>query len=129
MLRNIRSGRTASITTALALVATLLSGCGAPDRSVAPAAAAPTPALATAVAVPSDRLFIRDGFKGDFERLAIVDSISGARERDLPPGVISSDWTTLYVAEQNAGNTVVRALDLASGQALRDIMIPGAYHL
>lgn len=120
--------RAASIGVALAISAAL-SACGAPDRSAAPAAAAPTPASAIAAAAPGDRLFIRDGFKGDSERLAIVDSASGARVRDLPPGVASPDWTTLYVAEQSAGSTLVRALDLATGRALRETTLAGKYSL
>jgi hypothetical protein len=106
----------------------LLSACGAPDRSAAPAAAAPTPAPATATA-PGDRLFIRDGFKGDSQRLAIVDSASGARERGLPPGVASPDWTTLYAVEQSAGSTTLRALDLATGRTLRETTLAGQYRL
>src|SRR5687768_7518198 len=77
--------------------ALMLSGCGAPDQSAPPSAAAPTAALPTRVAPqPGDRLYIRDGFKGDAERLSIIDSVSGARERELPPGVIAPDWSTLY---------------------------------
>src|SRR5215207_1789705 len=119
MPREIFSNRAASIAAALALAGVWLTACGAPDRSAPPSAAAPTLAPALIAAPPGDRLFIRHGFKGDAERLAIIDSTSGARERDLPPGVTSPDWTTLYVVEQNDGNTVVRALDLATGRTLR----------
>jgi hypothetical protein len=126
------SRKQASIPSLLALVAALiLSGCGAPDRSAPPStAAAPTIApAAVAAAKPGDRLYIRDGFKGDAERLTIIDSISGARERDLPAGVTSPDWATMYVAEQSDGKTRVRALDIDSGRTLRETTLDGAYGL
>jgi hypothetical protein len=124
------SGRWLSLPGLLALAALTLSGCGAPDRSTPPSAAAPTPLPAAVAAQPlGDRLYIRDGFTGDAERLTIVDSASGARERDLPPGVMSPDWSTLYVAEQSAGKTSVRALDVETSRALREIVLDGAYSL
>jgi len=113
----------------LALAVALLSACGAPDRSEVQSAAVPTPARPTASAAPGDLLYIRDGSKGSSERITIIDSISGARERDLPPGVTSPDWSTLYVAEQHDGKTTLRALDLATEQTLRATTIDGAYDL
>src|SRR5262245_3125759 len=130
----------------LMLVA-LLSGCGAPDRSAPPSAAAPTPApmMAAPTAAPlasaptaapvvargaagaSDRLYIRYGFNDDEERFSVIDSASGARERELPPGVASPDWTTLYTIEQDGGKTRVRALDVQTGQALRETSLDGGY--
>jgi hypothetical protein len=129
MLLNISSGRAASVAAALALAGVWLSACGSPDRSNPPSAAAPTPAPVVGAIAPVDRLFIRDGFKGDADRLAIVDSVSGARERELPPGVTSPDWTTLYAVEQSAGTTIVRALDLATGRTVRETKVAGAYRL
>ena len=123
------SNSAASAATVLALAAALLSACGVADRSVSQSAAVPTPAPPIAAAASGDLLYIRDGFKGGTERLTIIDSISGARERDLPPGVTSPDWSTLYVAAQNDGKTTLRALDLATGQTLRETTIDGAYDL
>ena len=123
------SRRLVSVAAGLGLAAALLSACGAPDRSEPPSVAAPTLVPQRVAAPPGDRLYIRDGFKGDAERLAVVDSASGARERDLPPGVISPDWATLYAVEQNGAKTAVRALDLATGQTLRETAIDGAYSL
>jgi hypothetical protein len=111
----------------LALSATLLSACGVADRSASQSAAVPTPRAAAST--PGDLLFISAGFKGDAERLRIIDSVSGASERDLPPGVTSPDWSTLYVAEQSNGKTALRALDLATGQTVRTITLDGAYSL
>src|SRR5438093_10810527 len=99
MLRVNLPGRPASAGAMLALAVALLSACGAPDRSAVQSAAVPTPAPPTAAAASGDLLYIRDGSKGGAERLTIIDSISGARERDLPPGVTSPDWSMLYVAE------------------------------
>jgi hypothetical protein len=114
----------------LALLAMILSGCGVPDRSAPLSAAAPTAVLPTRAAPqPGDRLYIRDGFKGDAERLTIIDSNSGARERDLPPGVIAPDWSTIYVAEQTGGKTIVRALDVETGRILHETTLDGAYAL
>lgn len=129
MFRGVFSNRAASAAAALAMAAALLSACGAPDRSAPQSAAAPTLAPPIVAAPPGDRLYIRDGFKGDAERLTIIDSTSGAREYDLPPGVSSPDWTTLYVVEQNDSKTAVRALDLATGRTLRETAIEGAYSL
>jgi hypothetical protein len=111
----------------LMLAALLLGACG--RAADLPTASAPTVAPPVPTAQPSDRLYIRDGFKGDAERLTIVDSVSGARQRDLPPGVTSPDWSTLYVATQEAGSTRLQALDIASGQILRETKLDGAYGL
>jgi len=81
MLLDLISNKSLNTAAALALAATLLGACGAADRSAVQSAAAPTVAPARVAAPPGDRLFIRDGFKGDAERLTIIDSSSGARER------------------------------------------------
>ena len=129
MLRVKISNCAASAAAMLALAAALLSACGVADRSAVQSAAVPTPAPPIVAAAPGDLLYIRDGVKGGTERLTIIDSVSGARERDLPPGVTSPDWSTLYVAEQKDGKTTLRALDLATGQTLRATTIDGAYSL
>jgi hypothetical protein len=123
------SNRASRAAVTLALAAMLLSACGVADRSAVQSAAVPTPAAPIAASAPGDLLYIRAGGKGDTERLAIIDSVSGVRERELPPGVTSPDWTTLYVAEQSGGKTRVRALDIASGQTLRESTIDGSYGL
>src|SRR5262245_17038291 len=110
----------------LMLAAILLGACG---RADSPAASAPTLAPPAPTAQPGDRLYIRDGLKGDAERLTIVDSASGARQRDLPPGVTSPDWSTLYVATQEGSSTRLQAFDIASGQMLRETKLDGAYGL
>src|SRR5215213_9657382 len=87
----------------LALAAVLVSACSAPARSAVQSAAVPTPAAPIATPAPGDLLYIRDGAQDSAERLTIVDSLSGARQRDLPAGVMSPDWSTLYVAELHDG--------------------------
>ena len=116
------------------LAGLLAAGCGVPSApsasapTVAPAmpVSAPTAAPAPAQQSPGDRLFIYDGSKGDAERLVVVDSRSGAREHELPPGITSPDWQTLYATEQSDGKTTVRAVDIASGETLRQIALDGA---
>src|SRR5215213_1543979 len=129
MLRVTRSHSAASAAALLALAATLLSACGVADRSAAQLAAAPTPVLPITVSGHGDLLYIRDSVKGNSERLAIIDGTSGVRERELPPGVTSPDWSTLYVAEQNDNKTRIRALDIDSGQTLRETSLDGSYIL
>jgi hypothetical protein len=121
--------RITSSAATLVLVAALLSACGVADGSAVRSAAVPTAVPAVVATAPGDLLYIRNGFKGAAERLTIIDSISGARERDLPPGVTSPDWRTLYVAEQQDGKTALRALDPATGQTLRATTINGAFSL
>jgi len=111
----------------LMLAALLLGACGTSANPLT--ASAPTVAPPAPTPQPGDQLYIRDGFKGDAERLTIVDSASGARKRDLPPGVTSPDWSTLYVATQGGGSTRLQALDIASGQILRETKLDSAYGL
>ena len=87
-------------------------------------------AAAVAAAAPGDLLYIRDGFKGDAERLTIIDSVSGARERDLPPGVTSPDWTHAVCrrAERWQNGACARSIS-ATGQTLRETTLDGAYSL
>src|SRR5204862_2634128 len=120
---------TTRVAAALALAAALLSACGVADRTASQSAAAPTPVPPSATPAPSDLLYIHDSSNAASERLTIIDSMSGARERDLPAGVMSPDWNTLFVAEQKDGKTALHALDLATGQTLRATTLNGAYSL
>ena len=111
----------------LLLLGLVLGACGSPAGS--PSASAPTIAPPAPTVQPADRLYIHDSFKGAAERLTIVDAASGARVRDLPPGVMSPDWSTLYVATAEASSTRVQAIEIAGGQVLREIMLEGMYRL
>ncbi|HEX9373720.1 MAG TPA: hypothetical protein VF897_22090 [Roseiflexaceae bacterium] len=124
-----------AIFVALALPALLISSCGTPDRaaqeSAAPAAAAPTAPPPQVTPAPSDRLYISDNDGSGARRLAILSR--GTRLRDLPFGVVSPDWATLYTAQDSYANgqhkTRVQAIDLETGQPIRETTIDGAYAL
>lgn len=109
------------------LIAPLLGACGRAE-GLAPAAA-PTLAPPAPAATPGDRLFVRE-LRGDAgERLAVIDGTSGARQRELPPGVFSPDWSTLYTVAPAGGQTRVEAIDVATGDVLRSTTLDGAYAL
>jgi hypothetical protein len=119
------------------LIVLLLSGCGTPDRplsqSAAPPAAAPTVAALVAPKPAADQLYIRTANGARGERLTVLDGVSGARERELPAGVVAPDWSALYAAKDSfaAGQhkTEVRAIDPKTGQTLHETTINGAYAL
>jgi hypothetical protein len=113
----------------LAILALILSACGVPAQPDLSASAPTAPPLPSAPQPAGDRLYIRDGLKGDAERLAVVDSVTGARERDLPSGLVAPDWSTLYVVEADGDKTLVRAIDAASGKVLRSTAVDAAYEL
>ena len=131
----------------LALATLLISSCGTPDRAAqqpaAPAAAAatvpPAPIAAApqtapqAARLPADQLYIHDNDGSGAGRLAILNAVSGERERDLPLGVASPDWSTLYTVESTVANdhakTHIQALDLKTGRPVRETTIDGAYVL
>ncbi len=109
------------------LVALLVAGCGTNPEP--PTAGAPTVAAPAPVVVPADRLYIHDGLKGGAERLTVVDGASGARQRDLPAGVVAPDWSTLYAVVRDTTITRVQALDIPSGRVLRETSLDGAWSL
>ena len=124
-----------AIFAALALPVLLISSCGTPDRAAqqqaAPAAAAPTAPPPHLTPAPSDRLYISDNDGSGARRLAILSR--GTRLHDLPFGVVSPDWATLYTAKDSYANgqhkNRVQALDLETGQPIREMTIDGAYAL
>jgi hypothetical protein len=126
---------TTAVFSLLALAALLMGGCGAPDRSAqqstAPAAAAPT--VAAPAALAGDRLYIRDSDGGDHQHLSILDSGRGMREHTLPLGVASPDWSTLYAAQTSSSagrnTTKLQAIDVKTGQPIRETTIDGSYAL
>ncbi|MFL5805105.1 MAG: YncE family protein [Roseiflexaceae bacterium] len=123
----------------LAMVALLVSGCGAPDRpaqSGAPAAVVPTaqpPQPPQLTPVPGDELYVRDSEGSAAERLMILSSTGGTSARELPLGAVAPDRSTLYTVESSpAGDgfkTRVRALDPKTGVQVRETTIEGAYIL
>jgi hypothetical protein len=125
---------------ALALVALLVSGCGAPDRPAqqtsAPVAAAPTaaphviPTPPQPVAAPPDELYVR---AEDGSEVGLLAVLSGGSARQLALGAVAQDWSALYTAaaltENGPPKTFVRALDPRTGALLRETTIDGAYAL
>ncbi len=59
----------------------------------------------------------------------VLDGADGARERVLPSGIPSPDWSVLYTVEAAHGRTTVRAIDAARGGALRETTLEGEYIL
>lgn len=77
---------------------------------------------------PGDRLYVLDVLSGS-ESLAVVDTATGAKEQHLPLGVPGPDWSVLYTVDYSSGQTTVRALDLLSGEPVRETTFDGAYVL
>lgn len=101
-----------------------------PDQTLAPVAAASsnqTPPSASASV--TDRLYIREGYGTNTQRLAVVSASSGAVERTLPLGAPAPDWSVLYTAERTGARTVVRALDPATGATRHELTLDGVYSL
>ena len=129
-----------------AIAILVLAGCGTPAQPVQPAAgpqaaatvvqAAPvlptsTPALeeTAAPAQAGDRLYVRDGYAGGRERIVVVHTASGTRERELPPGMPAPDWSVLYTVEHADGRTIVRTIEMATGHPARETVLDGNYIL
>lgn len=126
-------------------VAVLLTACGAATPTTTPARATMAPPTAVPTAAPTqsaaaptstaaaartgDRLFVRDGTSSPDDRLSVIDAGSGTRVQNLPLGVPSPDWSTLYVTERGIEQTTVRALNPQTGQALRETTIMGRFTL
>ncbi len=117
------------------LTASLLSGCfvgeqpellpsTGSDAGGAEAAGQNSESAGEPVAKAGDRVYVSadDG-------LLVVDGTSGKVEQSLPNGVPSPDWSTLYTVERSLGRTTVQALDVASGEVLREVSVEGSYQL
>ncbi len=125
----------------LLAAATTCLACGAaatahhPASSVAsssPAQTATPAGKAAQTPLPvGEKLFLR--MPGNPSgRIAVLNAAGGAVERELPDGVPSPDWSTLYTIEPGGGTpaqTVIRAVDVAGGAPLRQQTIDGAYAL
>lgn len=99
----------------------------APTTIPTQSAAAPT--STAAAARTGDHLFVRAGYGAPDGRLSVIDAASGANLRDLPLGVATTDWSTLYVTERGIERTTVRAFNPQTGQALRETEIAGRFTL
>ena len=108
------------------------------SHSAGPVQSAPVPAQAVSQpAAPSqltplpvhDRLYIRSDSGSPSGPLAVIDAATGTQEQTLPFGVPSLDWSTLYTADYGQGHTTVRAVDVTTGQTLRQTQLQGEYDL
>ena len=74
------------------------------------------------------RLFLEQGYNGA-EQVTVLDSGTGAVERQLPIGSPAADWLRYYVVTQLSGSERLSALDPASGRTLAQATIPAGYAL
>jgi len=102
----------------------------APQATQAPTALPVTTATSTtAPAVANDRLFVRDGYGTTTNRLSVVDARSGTRLQDVSLGAPAPDWSVLYTTQEDAKQTIVRALNPLTGQTIRETSVSGHYSL
>lgn len=128
------------------LLATALLACGPAAGTIAPTATAvaatptatPRPvAAAPALSAPApsatstpklrDQLFVFDGDQSG--RFLVIDGATGQIERTLPAGVPDANWTLLYTAERIGEQTVISAVEVATGNHLRATQLEGHYSL
>lgn len=98
---------------------------GAPVATPTTSAPAPTPTAVTG----QDRLYVLQDDASVQDRIVVLDGGDGAGERELPFGIPASDWSVLYAVEPKDGQTVVRAVDPATGRSLRETILAGEYAL
>lgn len=74
------------------------------------------------------RLFVEQGFNGA-EQVTVLNSGTGAVERQLPIGTPAPDWSRYYTVTQLTATERLNALDPASGLTLAQATIPAGYVL
>jgi len=74
------------------------------------------------------RIFLEQGYNGSDE-VTVLDSGTGAVERQLPIGTPAPDWSRYYTVTQHGGSATLTALDPASGRTLAQATIPTGYTL
>lgn len=103
----------------LALGLMLVIACGQ-----TPARPLPAGTSSDAAAPTADRLLVARA-----DGLSVVEVASGNVLRELPPGVTSADRSTHYVVEARQTDTLVRAIDPATGAELKQAVIAGKLEL
>ena len=83
---------------------------------------------ATAPAAGGYRLFLQGGFTGN-EQVSVLDSGTGAVERQLPIGTPAPDWSRYYVVTHLTDSARLSALDPVTGHTLAQSSIPAGYQL
>lgn len=121
-----RTRRIALLTTAFLLAACATQAAVSPSTS--PFASAPSPSPApTASARPlnstNDILYVRTA--GPYQMMIIraIDARTGETLRELPSGMLTRDGKTLYSIDGTGGTTLVRIMDLASGEEVRSLKV------
>ncbi len=112
----------------LAIVVALSSCAGPATPSPAPPIELAQP-IAPAQPSTRDHLYVREGYGSPAEHLVVIDAATGTREQDLPLGVPSPDWSTLYSVEHGEGTTTVRAIEVKTGRTVRQTQVGGQYDL
>ncbi len=110
----------------------VLSSCASPAQSPSiqvQAVSQPAAPIQPTTLPVHERLYIRDGYGSPSGHLAVIDAATGTQEQALPLGVPSFDWSTLYTVEHGNGKTTVRAVDVKTGQTLRQTQVQGEYDL
>ncbi len=75
------------------------------------------------------RLFLQEGFSGGSQQITVVNSVTGAVERQLPLGTPAPDWSRYYVVDKGTTNSMLKAIQPSSGQTLAQTPIPGGFSL
>lgn len=104
--------RLAAVLVSVLVALPMLAACGA--------------GTSTARGPAGEVLFVRDGASGDGARIVAFHP-GGPALRTLPAGLVSHDHSRVYTAEASGGSTTVRAIDAATGAALREIHLSGTY--
>jgi hypothetical protein len=86
-------------------------------------------ATSTHPAAGGYRIFLEGGFSNSAETVKVLDSGTGAIERELPLGTPSSDWSRYYTVTQLSGSTRLMALDPSSGRTVAQTTVPSGYGL
>ncbi|HLZ68679.1 MAG TPA: hypothetical protein VKV26_02100 [Dehalococcoidia bacterium] len=113
-------------------VACLACGAGAASRQQSPSSPAAARGSSAGQPPPNgERVFVRVA-GASAEQIAVIDAAGGAIERLLPDGVPAPDWSALYTVAPRGGastQTIVQAIDPASGAVLRQQALDGDYAL
>ena len=86
-------------------------------------------ATSTQPAAGGYRLFLEGGFSNSGETVKVVDSGTGAVERELPIGTANFNWSRYYTVTPVNGNGRLSAIDPASGRTIAQTTIPAGYAL
>jgi hypothetical protein len=75
------------------------------------------------------RIFLEGGFSNSGETVKVLDSGTGAIERELPLGTPNADWSRYYVVTPLTGSSNLKVIDPASGRTIAQTTLPAGYSL